>query len=121
MREARGDGANAAPARLPVPPPSRPRNLPIHGQPVPVTPEPRRPRPGSHPRRVAAALPTGAHVAHRVMLARHFYAHQNVLVLALALQDVQLQIQRYTKTGIFVCVRTLFVTLPSTTADSPPR
>ena len=30
-------------------------------------------------------------------------------------------IQRYTKTGIFVCVRTLFVTLPSTTADSPPR
>jgi hypothetical protein len=31
------------------------------------------------------------------------------------------RIQRYTKTGIFVCVRTLFVTLPSTTADSPPR
>ena len=31
------------------------------------------------------------------------------------------RIQRYTKTGVFVCVRTLFVTLPSTTADSPPR
>ena len=29
--------------------------------------------------------------------------------------------QRYTKTGVFVCVRTLFVTLPSTTAESPPR
>ena len=31
------------------------------------------------------------------------------------------RIQRYTKTGVFVCVKTLFVTLPSTTADSPPR
>ena len=31
------------------------------------------------------------------------------------------RIQRYTKTGVFVCVRTLFVTLPSTTAESPPR
>src|SRR5262249_13779025 len=31
------------------------------------------------------------------------------------------RIQRYTKMGVFVCVRTLFVTLPSTTADSPPR
>src|SRR5215831_8010008 len=29
--------------------------------------------------------------------------------------------QRYTKTGVFVCVRTLFVTLPSTIAESPPR
>src|SRR5262245_23854577 len=31
------------------------------------------------------------------------------------------RIQRYTKTGVFVCVSTLFVTLPSTTAASPPR
>src|SRR5262249_1325660 len=31
------------------------------------------------------------------------------------------RVQRYTKTGVFVCVRTLFVTLPSTTAESPPR
>src|SRR5262249_32400527 len=31
------------------------------------------------------------------------------------------RIQRYTKPGVLVCVRTLFVTLPSTTADSPPR
>src|SRR5262249_38277877 len=31
------------------------------------------------------------------------------------------RIQRYTKTGVFVCVRTLFVTLPSTTAESPLR
>jgi len=31
------------------------------------------------------------------------------------------RIQRYTKTGVFVCVRTLVVTLPSTTAASPPR
>jgi inner membrane component-like transport protein len=30
-------------------------------------------------------------------------------------------LQRYTKTGVFVCVRTLFVTLPSTIAESPPR
>src|SRR5262249_26840577 len=30
-------------------------------------------------------------------------------------------VQRYTRTGVFVCVRTLFVTLPSTIADSPPR
>jgi len=31
------------------------------------------------------------------------------------------RIQRYTKMGVFVCVRTLFVTLLSTTAESPPR
>src|SRR5262245_53640348 len=31
------------------------------------------------------------------------------------------RVQRYTKTGVFACVRTLFVTLPSTTAASPPR
>jgi hypothetical protein len=36
-------------------------------------------------------------------------------------QDDGPRIHRYTKTGVFVCVSTLLVTLPSTTADSPPR